>query len=200
MTVTKQQQLEWFAKTHEDWPFVVDYTCMSHVVIGFTAFKAASHRITREEWQQERDKMRKTPDVTINNKTLANITATKTGDVEMTITAQDSSWHELGDFPPVGCECELRYKYSERGIFCEWESGVILFFGDEIFVVKQGDKENAIDIKSFEFRPLRTDREMAVDDMVAAFQSHYGSEVVARKHAGIAELLYDAGYRKEQTK
>ena len=56
MTVTKQQQLEWLAKTHEEWPFADDRVFMSHEVIGLYEFTRSSKIVTREEWQQERDK------------------------------------------------------------------------------------------------------------------------------------------------
>ena len=59
MTVTKQQQLEWLAKECHTWKGR-DFILVSYNELGYRLHvPACCHLITREEWQQERDKMQK---------------------------------------------------------------------------------------------------------------------------------------------
>ena len=51
--------------------------------------------------------------------------------------------------------------------------------------------------KAHEFRPLRTEREKAIDEMVCEFIDHHGDPKGGERYLGIAAKLYDAGYRKE---
>ena len=78
--VTKQQQLEWLAKKYKTWPEQGE----TPISLGTTEIgkfaTVNSYVITRQEWQQERDKMSSKPEV-------------------------DNSWYERGELPPVGCEC-----------------------------------------------------------------------------------------------
>lgn len=83
--VTKQEQLEWLAKWWHKWPKYLPFVMMSKIREGCAISDSASsefgyYKVTRKEWQQERDKMSSKPEV-------------------------DNSWHERGELPPVGCEC-----------------------------------------------------------------------------------------------
>ena len=118
---------------------------------------------------------------------------------------KDNSWFERGELPPVGCECVW---VDESGVDCPagvrypdvgevvsvrahadtpggdviaiftWESG-----GDGLRVAASRMPED--------FRPLRTEREKAIDEMFQAAFS-IGSEI----NAETIGALYDAGYRK----
>ena len=57
MTVTKQQQLKWLVKQWDEWVSPARVVFMSKVILGgFTSMSSYAHEITKEEWQQERDK------------------------------------------------------------------------------------------------------------------------------------------------
>ena len=160
--VTKQQQLEWLANKYKTWP-EQGATSLGLSVAEVGKFAIVNcHLITRQEWQQERDKMSSKPEV-------------------------DNSWYERGELPPVGCECSamrdgnwvkvevLRHRVNKNGM--------------NVAAVMNCDSFNVF--WATDFRPLRTEREKAIDEMVsiikgAAFQDPEFT----------ASILYDAGYRK----
>lgn len=103
----------------------------------------------------------------------------------------DNSWHERGELPPVGVSVEL------------WWGGSFAYNCE--FITRRGhhyvmwnldaDIPDAADYMNSEFRPLRTEREKAVDEMANLIaKSVFGSAKCQ------AEKLYDAGYRKVNNK
>ena len=121
-----------------------------------------AHYITKGEWQQERDKMSSKPEV-------------------------DSSWYEREETPPVGVPVELWF----GGVFaynCEF----ITMRGNAYVVWNMDDdKPDCADRMNSQFRPLRTEREKAIDEMANLIaKSVFGSAKCQ------AEKLYDSGYRK----
>ena len=102
----------------------------------------------------------------------------------------DNSWHERGELPPVGCECE--YKPVNDWVKCK-----VLFAGDSLYVLGVQEVEICVRVLDVDFRPLRTEREKAIDEMVdilkAKFNRLGGDGITV---AGIVDELYDAGYRK----
>ena len=165
--ITKQQQLVWLAKKYKTWPEQgVTSLGLSVTEVGKFAM-VNCHLITRQEWRQERDKMSSKPKV-------------------------DNSWHERGELPPVGCECEFCNSDDEwddwlRSVFVGFDStgnGVVSVFGDDKGVLWISSNPD-------DFRPLRTEREKAIDEMANLIaKSVFGSAKCQ------AEKLYDAGYRK----
>lgn len=91
-------------------------------------------------------------------------------------------WNGEGLTPPVGCEYERSWAGDE------WQSCKILFTSDQIVVVKLkgSGMEDAYNIGGVTFRPLRTEAERAIDEMVR----------LSGVSIGAAKILYDAGYRK----
>ena len=123
------------------------------------------HKITNQELKLERNKMQKQP-------------------------APDNSWHERGELPPVGVPVEL------------WFGGSFAFNCE--FITRRrhhyvmwnldADRPDAADYMNSEFRPLRTEREKAIEEMANLIaKSVFGSAKCQ------AEKLYDAGYRKVKT-
>ena len=162
--VTKQQQLEWLVDTFDMWPNINSCAIkMSVKSIGCEALlDGECHTITRKEWQQERDKISSKPEV-------------------------ENSWRERGDLPPVGVPVELwfggSFAYNCEFIAMRGYTFVLWNLDD--------DKPDCADSMNSQFRPLRTEREKAIDEMVsiikgAAFQDPEFT----------ASILYDAGYRK----
>ena len=161
MTVTKQQQLAWLAKQWDEWVSPARVVFMSKVILGgFTSMSSYAHEITKEEWQQERDKMNSKPEVT-------------------------SSWHERGEFPPVGCECEILGAF---GHYQEWfpckiiaeHSGSVFAANERAWInVKHGERK---------FRPLRTER----DELIEIISS---SLLVTTEQ--VADAIIAAGFKLE---
>lgn len=165
MTVTKQQQLEWLAKEFAIWPgFRGIAIHMSNIAIGMSG---DGHAITREEWQQERDKMQKQGE-------------------------KADSWHERGELPPIGCECEVLNNdlYNPA-----WEKCTIIFMGQYKCIYSSETRSEIvgnIDLTgAIEFRPLRTEREKAIDEMIAAID-----HIKEGNFQTFIGALYDSGYRK----
>lgn len=92
-----------------------------------------------------------------------------------------TGWDGTG-LPPVGCTCESSWTGDE------WQLCEILFASNQFVVVKlkESGMEDAYSIGDVTFRPLRTEAERAIDEMVR----------LSGVSVGAAKILYDAGYRK----
>lgn len=98
-----------------------------------------------------------------------------------------TGWDGTG-LPPVGVECEILF--TDDG-FYHWYDFKLIFIGDIHAVAIVGDEETSYTIErlnssSVQFRPLRTEAERAIDEMVR----------LSGVSIGAAKILYDAGYRK----
>lgn len=138
--VTKQQQVEWLAKWWHKWPRYLPFVLMSKIRDGCAISDSASsefgyYKVTRKEWQRERDKMQK----------------------------QDNSWYERGELPPVGCVC--LYVISGRctyevEITAHTKLGICF-----VEVGKPFENYVSKTAGNHRFFPLRTEREKAIDEM-----------------------------------
>ena len=166
--ITKQQQLEWLAKKYKTWP-EQGATSLGLSVTEVGKFAVVNcYLITRQEWQQERGKMQKQLAQSVQSK-------------------PDNSWYERGELPPVGVPVEL------------WFGGSFAFNCE--FITRRrhhyvmwnldADRPDAADNLNSEFRPIRTEREKAIDEMYQAAFS-IGSKI----NAETIGAIYDAGYRK----
>ena len=119
------------------------------------------HRITNQELKRERDKMSSKPEV-------------------------DNSWHARGEFPPAGAIVEKKCKSATI-----WTEIKIVAAGNQlvIFGYPAGD-ESVGEWSDYDFRPLSTEREKAIDEMDAALRNR-GSAI----SDVILGELYDAGFR-----
>lgn len=163
MNVTKQQQLEWLAKNKSDFNF--DVVIMSAHDIGQMAdiWDDSHYKVTKKEWQQERDKISSKPEV-------------------------DSSWHESRELPHVGAPIELWFGGS-FAYNCEF----ICVRGMSYIVWNlDADRPDCADIMNSEFRPLRTEREKAIDELNALVGD---IEKYPTWRDAIAAIV-DAGYHK----
>lgn len=123
---------------------------------------------------------------------------------------QDNSWYERGELPPVGCECEFIRKEEcdlIRGVASGDAVEILAHYSpclDDVIVAVFSYKVNNREQRgrlveqavSMCFRPLRTEREKAIDEMVSGYQSAKGDKPVHPRVRAFAEYLYDAGYRK----
>jgi len=124
-------------------------------------------------------------------------------DIRISVFAigSDNDWHERGELPPAGTECEIfvdgmvgkeadKYQHKKAEIMLHTKSkhGTPV----AVFRVDSNDKkENEYYWDAFTarcFRPLKTERERAIEGM---------RKVVAGLLPKVCGALYDAGYRKE---
>lgn len=99
-----------------------------------------------------------------------------------------TGWDEIG-LPPVGCECEIQFLKDTPP--AEWFSFKLIGVHEEIVIVTLDGENTWRHISKFSpdkvaFRPLRTEAERAIDEMVR----------LSGVSIGAAKILYDAGYRK----
>lgn len=121
--------------------------------------------------------------IEINNETECKVEAEMKSESEMTIKVSD--WHKNGELPPVGEVCEAYIDYPPQWVETEivaHKDGFAIGWCKSVMKGCHGDKAH-------EFRPLRTEREKAIDEMMEHCDCH-GSRDFAGK-------LFDAGYRKE---
>ena len=162
--VTKQEQLKWLANNLEKWKSGYDYAVVEKAADGYLYVRwpsVCASGITKKEWQQERDKIKVKPEV-------------------------DDSWFTYCKLPPCGVPVELWF----GGTFaynCEF----IAMRGNNYVVWNlDADKPDCADSLNSQFRPLRTEREKAIDEMDAALRNR-GSAI----SDVILGELYDAGFR-----
>ena len=97
----------------------------------------------------------------------------------------DNSWHERGELPPVGVSVELWWGGS-FAYNCE----LITRRGQHYVMWNlDADRPDAADYMNSEFRPVRTEREKAIDAAYEAIDGVIGDRL-------IIERLYDAGVLK----
>ena len=164
MTKTKQQQLEYAAKHIEKWKSGYDYAVIEETIDGHLYVRWPSictSGITKKDWQQERDKMSSKPE-------------------------DDNSWHDRGELPPAGHKCVL-YVAGNNGE----EVTFIGVTSDSYPVFETSDKLVLLERGKYEFRPLRTEREKSIDEMLLAID-----HIKEGNFETLIGALYDAGYRK----
>lgn len=116
---------------------------------------------------------------------------------ESEVTIKVSDWHKNGELPPVGEVCEVMHQ--ECWVACE----VIAHFKQKSATVAAYTVDICNGIKQLDscvanqFRPLRSEREKAIDEMVCEFIDHHSDPKGGEHYIRIATKLYDAGYRKE---
>lgn len=90
------------------------------------------------------------------------------------------------NLPPVGCEIE--YMKHTRNSGNNWSKGTVKYISEFTVVIDDDDVDGEFIAHPLgcEFRPLRTEAERAIDEMVR----------LSGVSIGVAKILYDAGYRK----
>lgn len=129
--------------------------------------------------------------VEVSNETEHKVEVEMKSESEVTIKVSD--WHKNGELPPVGEVCEAYIDYHPQWIETEivaHKDGFAIGWCKSVMKGCHGDKAH-------EFRPLSTERDKAIDEMVCEFIDHHGDPKGGERYLGIAAKLYDAGYRKE---
>lgn len=107
---------------------------------------------------------------------------------------EGGDWHKKGELPPVGEICEIHHSCWNESKF---EKVKIAAITKDYLIVEYATFEQHYLRKDMSFRSLRTERDRAIDEIVSEFIDHYGDPKGGERYLGIAEKLYDAGYRKE---
>ena len=100
---------------------------------------------------------------------------------------ESGDWHKSGELPPVGEVCEAYIDYPPQWVETEivaHKDGFAIGWCKSVMKGCYGDKAH-------EFRPIRTERENAIDEMVDCLSSRWAN------CEAIAAHLYENGYRKE---
>lgn len=126
--------------------------------------------------------------VEICNETKHKVEVEMESESEMTIKVSD--WHKNGELPPVGEVCEW-LECKKTG----WQEVIVAgYYMNAAWIVPKG-KEPITVFNPTGFRPLRTEREKAIDEMVEVLKS--AIQDTKTVHKICASALYNAGYRKE---
>ena len=129
--------------------------------------------------------------VEVDDETERKVGVEMKSESEATINASD--WHKNGELPPVGGVCEAHI--TSENIWVEIE--VVAHKDGFALGWCRNEKCGYHGNERSDFRPLRTEREMAIDEMVGEFIDHYGDPKGGERYLGIATKLYDLGYRNE---
>lgn len=125
--------------------------------------------------------------VEIINETKHKVEVEMKSESEMTIKVSD--WHKNGELPPVGEVC--LYVVSER-LSVEVEITAHAKLGICFVQVGQSGESYVSKVAELHrFRPLRTERDKAIDEMIGCLGSRWAN------CEEIAAHLYENGYRKE---
>lgn len=107
----------------------------------------------------------------------------------------DNSWlTSIDGLPPAGTECEVLNPGIDNA---EWEKCTILFMGKVVCVYESESCVERVghhDLYNVQFRPIKTERELAIEEI-----SRILNDDVYQSTKFIAEKLYDAGYRKNES-
>ena len=218
--VTKQQQLEFAAKHIEKWKSGYDFAVIEKMNDGQLCVRwpsVCASGITKKEWQQERNRMQKQDNesecavMTLNeaidhanekSRELKGHCAANHSLLAQWLTEyrdmlskhnqqneQDNSLSKCGSCPPIGVPVELWFGGS-FAYNCEF----ICMRGRNYIVWNlDADRPDCADIMNSEFRPLRTEREKAIDELNALVGD---IEKYPTWRDAIAGII-DAGYHKQ---
>lgn len=104
--------------------------------------------------------------------------------------------------PPVGCEVEVnspRHGWAWATVISVTDNWIIAKYSNGVEFAgchRSMNSDGSWTDNPGLFRPLRTEAERAIDEMVGIFINYYANPKGAENYLGIARKLYDAGYRK----
>lgn len=147
--------------------------------------------------------------VEINNETEHRVEVEMKSESEVTIKVSD--WHKNGELPPVGEVCI----FDPAGGECYFNDDELKAKGHNVCIIAhtnykkasgsvavfKWDLDDCCGVSSANacsFRPLRTERDKAIDEIIStAKKIGWNSEMASQIIGEVAAELYDAGYRKE---
>ena len=100
---------------------------------------------------------------------------------------QDNGWFERGELPPVGAVCEIHHQLWSGGKF---EAVKISAITKDYLIVEYERYEQHYLRKDMSFRPIRTEREVAIDEMQSDIAERWAN------CEELAKYLVDKGWVK----
>ena len=100
----------------------------------------------------------------------------------------DNSWHERGELPPCGVPVELWFGGS-FAYNCEF---IVMRGNAYVMWNLDADRPDAADYMNSQFRPIRTEREKAIEEVTALVRDGLVSHEMAKE---FAIKMYDAGLK-----
>lgn len=103
-------------------------------------------------------------------------------------------WNGEG-WPPINTMCEMTHEHwGNRG----WEVVIIKYFSDEYAITKDGSGEQHWHRRNVQFRPIRTEAQVAADRRLQAIEAAIKATLKDGKeiHLPTIGALYDAGLLK----
>ena len=101
-----------------------------------------------------------------------------------------NSWHERGELPPVGVECEV---YFDTDHYPEWHSGTVTYRSDKFTIIIYADGDERCyepeELEDAKFRPIRTHREKVIE----AAENGMLTSRVSNAQRKTIKRLYDLG-------
>lgn len=171
---------EWYGDNDRP-PVHVDQDCFAHSGIGVGTGNSGE---VLGDWRDTLEKRAEMP---------SGINIVREHEDIQPSKPQDNSWHERGELPPVGTVCEVMRNM-------EWAAAEILktrVNSSGMEVVAAMDVNDFTAFWSADFRPLRTEREKAIDEMVSVIKESIATTETTGPHKIYATALYEAGYRKQ---
>lgn len=133
--------------------------------------------------------------VKVNNKTEHKVEVEMKSESEMTIKI-GGDWHKNGELPPVGETVEV---YLDDGREC-WHRAYVVGYSfpkGSVIAASITEKNDKL-IWSNQFRPLRSERDKAIDEIVLVANSiGWNSKESNKIISEVAGAIYDAGMYKE---
>ena len=194
---------EWLAQDEDgQWKWLGGHGMPVKYVDGWTAvkFKVYCNGMALGDWRdtlERRPVDLSEPAVTARlTEATENVLAAAPALMDEKFRIDRSDWFDRGELPPVGIECEVLWDD------CEWHKTKIIahlyidkFNMCPVFTTGWDDTSFVECMPHYQsFRPLRTEREKAIEEMKQHCPHHGSWDTVGRIYT---ESLYDAGYRKQ---
>lgn len=97
--------------------------------------------------------------------------------------------------PPAGVVCEWEHEANKGA----WHKAEIKYIGSAYVIVADfAGIEQHYYLRSMKFRPIRTPEQIAAAEREAAVNGMLCYDALGGSRRGLAEALYDAGYRKQE--
>ncbi len=109
------------------------------------------------------------------------------------------AWHETGDLPPIGTECEFSVNTTKTR-WCKVYMIGLSRNGAPVFEYEDGTVGNLADNflpeKGSFFRPIQSDRDKFVDDALSMCTFYEVENDIIGTYRKAFEQMYEAGFRK----
>lgn len=103
---------------------------------------------------------------------------------------------DAGEFPPVGVDCQYETTFFSMDKYNNGTCRPIAYFNGKVWIDIDGGQESVINLNSIKFKPIKTEREKAIDEMVATAVNSADDIAKSIIYEACVKLA-EAGYTKE---